>query len=125
MVELSKIIFLISNTIPKRRIPSERVTRSVLSLLLRKMETTIVYWGYIGIMEKKMEATIVYWGYNGIMEKRMEATVVYWGYNGIMENKMETTIVYWGYITPIMENKMEKKMDNEMRTGGIWGFKGL
>ena len=22
------------------------------------METTIVYWGYIGIMEKKMEATI-------------------------------------------------------------------
>ena len=27
------------------------------------METTIVYWGYIGIMEKKMETTIVYWGY--------------------------------------------------------------
>ena len=25
-----------------------------------KMETTIVYWGYIGIMENKMEATIVY-----------------------------------------------------------------
>ena len=24
------------------------------------METTIVYWGYIGIMEKKMETTIVY-----------------------------------------------------------------
>ena len=24
------------------------------------METTIVYWGYIGIIEKKMEATIVY-----------------------------------------------------------------
>ena len=23
------------------------------------METTIVYWGYIGIMEKKMETTIV------------------------------------------------------------------
>ena len=22
------------------------------------METTIVYWGFIGIMEKKMEATI-------------------------------------------------------------------
>ena len=30
------------------------------------METTIVYWGYIGIMEKKMETTIVYWGYIGI-----------------------------------------------------------
>ena len=27
------------------------------------METTIVYWGYMGIMEKKMEATIAYWGY--------------------------------------------------------------
>ena len=26
------------------------------------METTIVYWGYIGIMEKEMETTIVYWG---------------------------------------------------------------
>ena len=25
------------------------------------METTIVYWGYIGIMKKKMEATIDYW----------------------------------------------------------------
>ena len=25
------------------------------------METTIVYWGFIGIMEKKMEATIVSW----------------------------------------------------------------
>ena len=24
------------------------------------METTIVYWGYIGIMEKKMETTIYY-----------------------------------------------------------------
>ena len=23
-----------------------------------KMETTIVYWGYVGIMEKKMETTI-------------------------------------------------------------------
>ena len=29
------------------------------------METTIVYWGHIGIMEKKMETTIVYWGYIG------------------------------------------------------------
>ena len=24
------------------------------------METTRVYWGYIGIMEKKMETTVVY-----------------------------------------------------------------
>ena len=29
------------------------------------METTIVYWGYIGIMEKKMETTKVYRGYVG------------------------------------------------------------
>ena len=40
------------------------------------METTIVYWGYIGIMEKKMETTIVYWGYMRIMEKKMETTIV-------------------------------------------------
>ena len=31
-------------------------------------------------MEKKMETTIVYWGYIGIMEKRMEATIVYYGF---------------------------------------------
>ena len=35
----------------------------------------------------------------------METAIVYWGYIGIMENKMETTI---------MENQMEKKMENEM-----------
>ena len=32
------------------------------------METTVVYWGYIGIMEKKMETTIVHWGYVGFRE---------------------------------------------------------
>ena len=32
----------------------------------------------IGIMEKKMETTIVYWGYIGILEKKMEATIVYY-----------------------------------------------
>ena len=25
------------------------------------METTVVYWGYIGIMENDMETTVVYW----------------------------------------------------------------
>ena len=30
------------------------------------METTTVYWGYIGIMEKKMETTGAYGGYIGI-----------------------------------------------------------
>ena len=39
----------------------------------------------IGIMEKKMETTIVYWGYTGIMETNMESTTAYWGYLGIME----------------------------------------
>ena len=29
---------------------------------------------WLGIMEKKMETTIVYWGYMGIMEKEMETT---------------------------------------------------
>ena len=27
--------------------------------LREKMETTIVYWGYMGIMEKRMETTIM------------------------------------------------------------------
>ena len=35
------------------------------------METTMVYWGSIGIMESKMEATMVYWDYIGITEKKM------------------------------------------------------
>ena len=43
-----------------------------------------LYWDNIGIMEKKMETTRVYWGYIGdnigIMEKKLEATRVYWGY---------------------------------------------
>ena len=33
------------------------------------METTIVYWNYIGITEKKMETTIVTWNHMGTMEK--------------------------------------------------------
>ena len=49
----------------------------------KKTETTIAYWGYIGIMEKKRKTTIVYWGYIGIMEKKRKTTVVYWGYIGI------------------------------------------
>ena len=36
------------------------------------METTIVYWGFIGIMEKKMEATIVYWGFIGTLKNALE-----------------------------------------------------
>ena len=30
----------------------------------------------MGIMEKKMETSIVYWGYIGIMEKKMLITIV-------------------------------------------------
>ena len=33
------------------------------------MATTVVYWGYVGIMENNMETTIVYWGYVGINGK--------------------------------------------------------
>ena len=29
---------------------------------------------------------------------------------------MGTIGLYWGYITTIMENQMEKKMENEMET---------
>ena len=36
------------------------------------MKTTIVYWGYIGIMEKKEYTTIENCGLNEIMEKNME-----------------------------------------------------
>ena len=38
---------------------------------------------------------------------------IYWGYIGIMEKKMETTI---------MENQMEKKLENDMETRIIMGI---
>ena len=41
--------------------------------------------GFIGLMEKKMETTILYRGY---------ILGLYWCYIGIVEKKMETTIVY-------------------------------
>ena len=50
-----------------------------------------------------------YRGNIGITENQMETTI-YWGCIGIMEKKMETTI---------MENQMEKNMENEMETGII------
>ena len=31
----------------------------------------------------------------------------------------------YGYHSPIMENQMEKKMENEMETGNIWGIMGF
>ena len=43
-------------------------------------------------MENKVETTIVYWAYIGIMEKKTETTTLYWDFMGIMENKLETTI---------------------------------
>ena len=39
------------------------------------METTIVYWAYIGIMEKNMETTILYRGTTGKMDKNMDTTI--------------------------------------------------
>ena len=60
---------------------------------LLSIQSTIVYWGYIGMMEKNVETTIVHSGYIGIMENRTETTTVYWGYIAMMEKNMETTIV--------------------------------
>ena len=34
--------------------------RDILGIMEKKMETAIVYWGYIGNNGKKMEATIVF-----------------------------------------------------------------
>ena len=42
-----------------------------------------LYWGFIRIVENEMETTIIYWGYIGIVvEKKMETTVIYRGYIG-------------------------------------------
>ena len=49
-----------------------------------KMETTIVYWGYIGIMEKTLKTTMVSLGYIGIREDKMEYLL-----QGIMTLNME------------------------------------
>ena len=38
-------------------------------------EPRIFWFLTLGIMEEKMETTIVYWGYMGTMEKKMEATI--------------------------------------------------
>ena len=35
-----------------------------------KMEATKVCGGYIGEMEKKMETSIVYWGYNKLIRNK-------------------------------------------------------
>ena len=40
------------------------------------METTIVYWGYVGIMEKRMETTTVCWGYIGIVAQKTDETIL-------------------------------------------------
>ena len=58
--------------------------------------------------------------------------IEYWGYIGIMEKTMETTILGLGLmdvglfgnfpklgVPTIMENQMEKKMENEMEAGII------
>ena len=42
------------------------------------MDTTIVYWDILGLYgdnENKMETTLVSWGYIGIMEKKMETAI--------------------------------------------------
>ena len=64
------------------------------------MKTTIVCWGYIGIMEKKMETTIVCWGYIGIMEKQngnySSILGLYWGLKRLHRYKRWVGVrVYW------------------------------
>ena len=43
-----------------------------IGIMEKKTQTTTMgsYRGSIGVMENKMETTIVYWGYIGIMEMR-------------------------------------------------------
>ena len=51
-------------------------------ILENQMETTIVYWGYIGIMEKKMETTIAFiWGSKASIVSIWEVDI------GIMEKE--------------------------------------
>ena len=52
------------------------------------------------------DTTIVFWGYIGIMENKMHIWVTIW-LIGVIRG-----VIY----TPIMENQMEKKMENEMET---------
>ena len=40
--------------------PKHYLGSSDIGIMAKKMETTIVHWGYIGIMENIMETTIVY-----------------------------------------------------------------
>ena len=90
------------------------------------METTIVYWGYIGIMEKRMETTIVYWGYIGIMEKRMETTIVYCGYIGIMEKNMEPSLGFSSkqiQRTSLLQGQRCQYREAIVRRGSKMGFR--
>ena len=61
------------------------------------MEATIVYWGYIGVILGNGKENGSYYSILGL----------YRGSMGIMEKNMEATI---------MENQMEKKLENEMET---------
>ena len=63
-----------------------------------------------GIMEKKMETTIVYWVYIGIMEKKMETTVVYFVYIGIMEKKQITDRSYSARRPACLQGGQENSM---------------
>ena len=47
-----------------------------LRLIIGIMETTLIYWGYIGIVENKLESIVASWDYIGIMENKME-TIIY------------------------------------------------
>ena len=57
------------------------------------METTIVYWGNMGIMENKMETTIGRSWHGPSRQVRGPIPDQYWGHIGIMKKKMQTTII--------------------------------
>ena len=71
------------------------------------------------MMEKKMEATIVYWGYIGITDKKIETPIVSWCYIGMMAKKMETAIfaiLYRNLETGNYYSDFIRVMDKQMQT---------
>ena len=57
----------------------------------------------------------------GLIGSRDKQLGIYWDNGKENGNYYSILELYWGYIGVIMENHMEKKMENEMETG-IIGF---
>ena len=58
----------------------------------------------LGIMEKKMETTIVYWGYMGIMENKMETTIILGLYHNMFSLDSFTPAVLCPFVLQIWEH---------------------